>query len=127
MNYVKLPVVLLALLVGTFVSCEKNKYEPTSTASIETQTYPTKDGGEDDEEPIVQGMVFIDSVLATNVETAIYEEFATTELEHSASNPSSFQVPEGNYFLRIFPPNQSPVNTSVFVVTANMDVKVYLQ
>lgn len=125
MNYVKLPVVLLALLAGTFVSCEKNQYASTPTALIETQTYPTKDGGEDDEEPIVQGMIFVDSVLATSVETSICEEFTTTELDHSPSNPCSFQVPEGNYYLRISVSNGTPVNTDVFAVSANMDVKVY--
>lgn len=115
------------MVTTVLFSCEKEQNNVDKRLDVQVSEMQLKDGGDDDEEPIVQGIVFqSDSSLASGVYTEILPESSTTVLNATTANPSSFHVPEGTYYLRITPSGQSPILTNVFAVTSNVTVTVYL-
>lgn len=124
-----LQVFTLLILVG-FCSCQKDvvKVSPVELKSFEVQTL--KEGGDDDEDPIVQGKVVdADENPINGALVEIYEETAAFPTDSATSDSFGkfeFQVPEGNYYLMVTLTGRNPVSTDVFNVDSDMQVTIQL-
>ena len=119
----KLILALFAVIV--FGSCTKEEVKPNESASVTIQPTGTK-GGDDDDDPIVQGIVLEDDTTAVNVVTAIIREGTIVPLDVTNANGFSFQVPLGNYYLKVTQASNDPVFTDVFAVSEDIYVTISL-
>ena len=119
----KLILALFAVIV--FGSCTKQETKPNESALVTIQPLGTK-GGDDDDDPIVQGIVLEDDTIALDVVTAIIREGTSIPLDVTNANGFSFQVPRGNYYLKVTQASNDPVCTDLFSVSEDMYVTVNL-
>lgn len=120
----------LLVLVG-FASCEKEENILTQEENVIFEVLQLKEGGDDDEDPIVQGVVTdrqenpLEGVLVE-----IYEQDGIFPVDTEITSEDglfSFQVPKGKYFLMVTPPNQNPVTSDVFNLVSNMSITVQVR
>ena len=113
------------LVVIGFCSC--NKVELTQNERIPVVVKPSDTkGGDDDDDPIIQGIVLFDDTVALDVVTAIIPEFSEIPLDVTTANGFLFQVPRGNYYLKVTQAENEPELTEVFSITENISVTINL-
>lgn len=117
----------LLVLVG-FASCDKVE---TEVQDVNFEVENLKEGGDDDEDPIVQGKVVnAQSNPINGARVDIYEEngiFPVDSMTTGSSGLFEFQVPEGNYFLMVTVPGRNPVSSDVFTLDSNVYIEVEVQ
>lgn len=119
----KLILALFAVIV--FGSCTKVEVQTNERIPVTIEPSQTK-GGDDDDDPIVQGIVLLNDTLAVDVVTAIIREGTNIPVDATNANGFSFQVLEGNYYLKVTQAENDPVLTDVFSVSEDISVTVDL-
>lgn len=122
----KLMIFTLLVLAG-FYSCEKDEIKVEKQVKIEQNPLLNKDGGDDDDDPIVQGLVYRDSVLLENVITEIIPDTSQTPIGVTNLNGFQFRVPLGKYYLKVTPNHETSVFSEVFDVTGDVVMNVILE
>ncbi|MCJ8289270.1 MAG: hypothetical protein HRT58_08130 [Crocinitomicaceae bacterium] len=113
------------LVVIGFCSCNKDEFAKNERGHL-TITPSEAKGGDDDDDPIVQGIVLDNDTLVVDVVTAIIPEFSETPVDVTNANGFSFQVPRGNYYLKVTQAENEPIQTEVFNVTEDISLTVNL-
>jgi hypothetical protein len=115
----------LLVLVG-FCSCEKDSVKPSKSAVVEINPLFLKEGGDDDEDPIIQGHIFDDGILVDTVTTSIIPAGSQIPIRTTTDNSFQEQVPNGTYFFEITPEGEDPVTTGNYVIDDDVEIRVYL-
>lgn len=117
-------IVCLVLVTGIY-SCEKEVVKPSNDAILEIS--PTvKAGGDDDEDPIIQGFVKDNGVLVDSVITAIVPSGTTIPYATTSNNGFNVQVPAGTYFFEVTPQGKSTVTTDEFSVQEDVAINIHI-
>lgn len=117
--------VFTILVVIGFCSCDKDESVENKRVTLKI-THQEAKGGDDDDDPIVQGVVLDGDTLAENVVIAIIPEFSEIPVDVINVNHFSFQVPVGNYYLKLTQAENEPIQTEVFNVAEDIQVTVHL-
>ena len=117
--------VFTLLVVIGFCSCDKDESVKSKGVSLKITPQEEK-GGDDDDDPIVQGVVLNGDTLAENVVIAIIPEFSEIPVDVTNANRFTFQVPVGNYYLKLTQAKNDPIQTEVFNVAEDIEVTVHL-
>ena len=117
----------MLVLVG-FCSCQKEEVNASKTESVSLEFQNLKEGGDDDEDPIVQGKVVDgEDNPVGNAFVEIYEDGAAFPLDSTTTDATGefeFQVPMGSYYLMVTLPGQNPVSSDVFEVESNVQITI---
>lgn len=123
----------LLILVGMgaiTVSCKKEQVIKSRKAQVEVVTL--KDGGEDDDDPIIQGRVKKKHNFApidnAYVETIAYSSDNTIRTSYTDSDGAfEHQVPASIYYFRVTVPGEStPIITDTVHVSSNSSVTILI-
>lgn len=124
----------LLIIVG-FCSCEKNEHEPQTLEAfltiVNTSTDTGRDGGDDDEEPAIQGEVEDANgqplsgarveLVPSGKTAAIRSEICDSQGEFAMTAPA------GDYYFRVTPVGGTAQNTAVFTLLDDVTVTITLE
>ncbi len=119
----------LLILASLIPSCKKVEIIPGDEANIVSIT-PLNElrGGDDDEDPIIQGLVVdgeqnaVPNAQVELVKSGRTNAYCTTTSD--SSGEFTVQAPAGDYFFRITPSGSDPTSTSVFTLTVDVSMTI---
>jgi len=120
----KLLIFTLLVLVG-FCSCDKKDVRKNQKARVEVIS-TAREGGDDDEDPIIQGFVYDQGVLVDSVRTSIIPAGTNDTLASTEDNGFTMQVPPGSYYFEVAPDGKDSVTTDDFSVLSDMEIHIHL-
>ena len=112
------------------MSCEKEQLKPTECKGKTTIEH-TKDGGDDDDDPVIRGKVKNKNSLVVipgaGVETCSYPAGITVATKVTDSlGDFEEQIPVGIYYFKITPVGGSTVTTDTIRVNKDMNFTLYI-
>lgn len=108
-------------LVGVY-SCQKEDVRPTAGNDINITPLGFRDGGDDDEDPIIQGYIKKDSVLVDSVRTFIFPTGSQAFVFQTENSNFEAQVPKGSYFFQFISSVGDTTTTSDYWVGGDMEI-----
>lgn len=118
------------MIIAGFCSCDKEEeLTKTKQAKIELETRPNNDrGGDDDEDPIIQGLVIRQGIAISNPdEISIISDSSNLVVETTQNNGFTFKVPSGSYKIKVKPENEPAQYTAPFVLNENSSATITLE
>ena len=107
---------------GMTMSCEKEQIKPTKESKVKTPETQAKDGGDDDDDPVIRGKIrksnltFVDNASVETFEYGTDEKIGTTYTDELGDYGQ--KVTAGIYYLKVTNLNS---NNYVFTDTVHVD------
>ncbi len=122
---------LTIITIGGFCSCSKVTLEEDKTGKLCVTTIDNLEkGGDDDDDPIIQGLVLDNEESpVSNATVHLYKAGTTTILDTDVTDSNGefdFVVTAGDYYFKVIPQVQNPVTTNPITVTADVQVTIYV-